>query len=186
MLFTTLDKLKRQSIMTSIILIALGVVMLICPEAYVNAMIVTFGYVMIIFAIVAVLEFMVGKKALIHYIFFTGAIIVALFGVFILIYSEDVLKVLGWLFGLVLVQDGGFCMFSALTFARRSNKKGWWVLVVLSALLILFGVIIFANPWWDSPRLLMKVIGGTLLFSALVSALRLIWLWPFKTEGEGE
>lgn len=186
MLFQTLDKLKRQSILAAILMIALGVVMLICPESYVNTLVVTVGYGMIIFAIVEMLEFISGKKALIHYIVFTGALIIAILGIFILIYNEDLLKALGWLFGFVLVQDGLFTLLNALLFARRSNRKGWWMLVVLAVALLTLGVTIFLNPWWDSPSLLMKVIGGALLFSAFVSALRLVWVWPFKNEKEGD
>lgn len=185
MLFQTLDKLKRQSILAAILMMALGIVMLICPESYINALVVTVGYLMIIFAIVKILEFITGKKALIHYIIFTGALVIAIFGIFILIYNEDLLRALGWLFGFVLVQDGIFTALNALLFARRSNRRGWWVLLVLSVVLAVLGVLIFLNPWWNSPSLLMKVIGGALLFSAFVSALRLVWVWPFKSEEEG-
>ncbi len=185
MLFQTLDKLKRQSILAAILMMALGVVMLICPESYVNTLVVTVGYGMIVFALVEMLEFVASRKALIHYILFTGALIIAILGVFILIYNQDLLKALGWLFGFVLVQDGLFTLLNALLFARRSNRKGWWMLVILAAVLLVLGVLIFLNPWWDSPSLLMKVIGGALLFSALVSVLRLIWVWPFKNEKEG-
>ncbi len=185
MLFQTLDKLKRQSILAAILMMALGIVMLICPESYVNALVVTVGYLMIIFAIVKILEFITGKKALIHYIIFTGALVIAIFGIFILIYNEDLLRALGWLFGFVLVQDGIFTALNALLFARRSSRRGWWVLLVLSVVLAVLGVLIFLNPWWNSPSLLMKVIGGALLFSAFVSALRLVWVWPFKSEEEG-
>ena len=184
MLFQTLDKLKRQSILAAILMMALGVVMLICPESYVNTLVVTVGYGMIVFAIVEMLEFISSKKALIHYIIFTGALIIAILGVFILIYNQDLLKALGWLFGFVLLQDGLFTLLNALLFARRSNRKGWWMLVVLAVALMALGVLIFLNPWWDSPSLLMRVIGSALLFSAFVSALRLVWIWPFKNEKE--
>ena len=73
MLFQTLDKLKRQSILAAVLMMSLGVVMLICPENYVNTLVVTVGYGMIVFAIVEMLEFISSKKALIHYIIFTGA-----------------------------------------------------------------------------------------------------------------
>ena len=165
-------------------MMALGVVMLICPESYVNTLVVTAGYGMIVFALVEMLEFISSKKAPIHYIIFTGALIIAILGVFILIYNQDLLKALGWLFGFVLLQDGLFTLLNALLFARRSNRKGWWMLIVLAAALTALGVLIFLNPWWDSPTLLMKVIGSALLFSAFVSALRLIWVWPFKNEKE--
>ena len=184
MLFQTLDKLKRQSILAAVLMMALGVVMLICPENYVNTLVVTVGYGMIVFAIVEMLEFISSKKALIHYIIFTGALIIAILGVFILIYNQDLLKALGWLFGFVLLQDGLFTLLNALLFARRSNRKGWWMLVVLAVALMALGVLIFLNPWWDSPSLLTRVIGSALLFSAFVSALRLVWIWPFKNEKE--
>ena len=184
MLFQTLDKLKRQSLLAAILMMALGVIMLICPESYVNTLVVTVGSGMIIFAIVELLEFIVSKKAPIHYITFTGALFIAILGVFILIYNQDLLRALGWLFGFVLVQDGLFSLLNALLFVRRSNRKGWWILVVLAIVLMSLGVLIFLNPWWNSPTLFTKIIGGALLFSAFVSALRLIWVWPFKNGKE--
>ncbi|MBQ7182518.1 MAG: DUF308 domain-containing protein [Clostridia bacterium] len=184
MLFQTLDKLKRQSILAAVIMMALSVFMLICPENYVNTLVVTVGYGMIIFAIVEMLEFIASKKALIHYIIFTGALFIAVLGLFILIYNQDLLKALGWLFGFVLVSDGLFSLLNALLFVRRSNRKGWWILIVLAFVLMALGVLIFLNPWWDSPALLTKIIGGALLFSAFASALRLIWVWPFKNGKE--
>ena len=184
MLFQSLDKLKRQSILAAILMMALGVVMLICPESYVNTLVVTVGYGIIIFAIVEMLEFIVSKKALIHYIIFTGALFIAILGVFILIYNQDLLKALGWLFGFVLVQDSLFTLLNALLFARRSNRKGWWMLIVFAIVLMTLGILIFLNPWWDSPTLLMKIIGGALLFSAFVSTLRFIWVWPLNNGKE--
>ena len=186
MLFQTLDKLRKQSVLAAIIMMSLGVVMLICPEKYINSLIVTAGYIMIIFALVVILEFIAGKKALIHYFIFTGALILGVFGVFILIYNENVLGVLRWLFGIVLVQDGFLSILNAILFARRSNRRGWWILIVLACMLMTFGMLIIVNPWWNSPLLLMKVIGGALQFSAFANALRLIWVWPFKKEeGDG-
>ena len=167
MLFQSLDKLKRQSILAAILMMALGVIMLICPESYVNTLVVTVGYGMIIFAIVEMLEFIVSKKALIHYITFTIALFIAIL-----------------LFGFVLVQDGLFTLLNALLFARRSNRKGWWMLIVFAIVLMTLGILIFLNPWWDSPTLLMKIIGGALLFSAFVSTLRFIWVWPFNNGKE--
>lgn len=184
MLFQSLDKLKRQSILAAILMMALGVVMLICPESYENTLVVTVGYGMIIFALVEMLEFIVSKKALIHYIIFTGALFIAILGVFILIYNQDLLKALGWLFGFVLVQDSLFTLLNALLFARRSNRKGWWMLIIFAIVLMALGVLIFLNPWRDSPTLLMRIIGGALLFSAFVSTLMLIWVWPFKNGKE--
>ena len=39
MLFQELGKLKRSSIMTSIVLMAMGIVMVICPDRYTGAVV---------------------------------------------------------------------------------------------------------------------------------------------------
>ncbi len=186
MLFQTLDKLKRQSIMTAIVMMALGIVMLLCPENYVSALTTTFGYVMIIFAIEQVLEFLASKKAVINYIYLTSALITGIVGLAVLVFNNNILSVLGWLFGFVLVADGIHSMFHAFTYAKRSQRKGWSVLVILSALLILIGITIFigviisGSPLLNSVKVLMNVIGGSILFSAAVSAIKLLWIWPFR------
>ena len=44
------------------------------------------------------------------------------------------------------------------------------------------GVLILLNRWWDTPRMLLKVIGMALLFDAAVGIIRLIFIWPIKGE----
>ena len=93
--------------------------------------------------------------------------------------------VLGWLFGFLLIADGARTMFHSFTYARRSQRKGWWVLTILSALLMIAGIILFVNPWWNTADTLMKVIGCAIFFSSIVSAIRLIWTWPLGKEKGG-
>ncbi len=187
MLFESLDKLKRNSIMSAILLIALGIIILICPENYIGSMTLMFGYTLVIIAIVMILNFFSGKKSLMEYLKFSGALILGIVGICVLVFRGDVLRVLAWLFGFLLILDGGRTMIHSFTYARRSRRKGWWVLTILSLLLVAAGVIIFANPWWDTPNMLMKVIGCAVMFSAIVSSIRLIWTWPLKnSEGEND
>lgn len=44
------------------------------------------------------------------------------------------------------------------------------------------GFIVLINPWWSEPTKLFDIIGGMLLFSSLVSIVRLILVWPIKSE----
>lgn len=92
---------------------------------------------------------------------------------------------LAWISGFLLVLDGARTMFHAFTYARRSQRKGWWVLAILSLLLIVAGIIVLTNRWWDTPEMLMKVIGCAVFFSAIISAIRLIWTWPLRNEKGG-
>ena len=181
MLFEELGKLKRSSIMTSIILMAVGIVMIICPAQYVDALVSVLGYGMVILATVWILNFISGRKALINYIYLTGALILALLGIGVLV-LDNVVLLIGIVFGLVLIGDGIISVINAWMYARRAQRKGWWLLVLLSVLMILFGLIVLVNPWWKEPTMLFDVIGGMLMFSSLVSIVRLIFNWPIKGE----
>lgn len=185
MLFESLDKLKRNSILSAILLIFLGAVIIVCPQAYIPALTLALGYTLVIIAIVLILNFLSGKKSLMEYLKFTVALILGLVGIAALVYRNDIMRVLAWLFGFLLVLDGGRTLFHSLTYARRSQRKGWWVLTILSVLLIVAGILIFANPWWNSPDMLMKVIGCAVFFSAIVSGIRLIWTWPVRNAKGG-
>ena len=181
MLFEELGKLKRSSIMTSIIFIAVGIVMIMCPAQYVNSLVSVLGYAMEILAAVWILDFLSSKKCLMDYIYLTGALILALLGMAVLVLDNVVLYI-GIIFGLVQVVSGVINLINAWMYARRAQRKGWWVLVVLSVLVILSGLIVLVNPWWNEPTKLFDVIGVMLLFSSVVSIVRTIFNWPIKGE----
>ncbi len=182
MLFQELNKLKRQSIMTSISLIALGIIMIFCPDDYVKPMVGMLGAVLVIFGILGVLDFVSSKRALIHYIYLTGALLAGTIGFIVLFFEINSLYAISILFGAYLTISGISSIVSAVTYAKRSGRRGWAILVILAVLQIIFGLIIFINPWWDTPGALFSVVGLMLLFSSLVSILRLIWIWPIRNE----
>ena len=180
MLFDSLDKIKRNSIMSAIILIALGAVILICPVTHVELLTLVLGYALAVVALVMMFNFASSNKSIMDYLKFVGALFIGIVGVCVLVFKNDIMTVLAWLFGFFLIFDGARTLFHSFTYARRSQRKGWWVLTILSILLIVAGIGVFANPWWDTPDKLMKVIGATILFASFVSVIRLIWTWPVK------
>ena len=181
MLFEELSRIKRSSIMTAILLGVVAIVMIMCPERYIDSLVTVLGYGMIILATVWVLQFISGKKSLIHYVYLTCALIVALLGIAVLI-LDNIVLVIGVVFGLALILDGITGIINAWMYARRAQRKGWWVLVLLSLVLIAAGVIILVNPWWSEPTRLFDIIGVALLFSSAVSIVRLIMIWPIRGE----
>jgi uncharacterized membrane protein HdeD (DUF308 family) len=138
------------------------------------------GYGMLILAAVMALEFISGKRSLMGYVHLTGAVILALLGIAIVIFEADTVRVIGLIFGVVLVGSGIMGIVNAWMYARRAGRSGWWVLIVLNVLLILCGLIVLINPWWNVPTMLFDVIGGMLLFSSIVSIVRLIYTWPIR------
>ena len=184
MLFEGLNKLKRSSIMAAIILMAAGVILMICPEQYVPTLINVVGVLMLIGACVMVLDFIGSKKSLINYILLTIALALGIVGGVVLMMDIDTVFVIAILFGIGLLIDGVYSIVHALVFARRSGRRGWWIMVILSALLILCGLVIANNPAWHTPDELLKITGLMVVFASVVSIIRLIWIWPIKTEKE--
>ena len=181
MLFQELGKLKRSSIMTSIILMAVGIMMVICPPQYIDTLVSALGYGMVTLAAVMIMDFLSSRKVLMNYIYLTGALLLALLGIAVLT-LEDIVRVLGIVFGLVLIGIGGISLIRAWMFARRAELKNWWILAVLSGIMVVLGLLLLINPWWKEITQLFDVIGYMLLYSSAVGIVRLIFLWPIKGE----
>lgn len=181
MLFQELGKLKRSSIMTSITFMTLGLTMVICPAGYANSLVNALGCAMLIQAIIMGLEFISSKRFLINYIHLTCAFILGIMGASVLVFDSGMVGVIGFLFGVLLIVTSVMDIISAMTYARRSQRKGWWVLILLSGIQILLGLIVVVNPWWNTASLIFRAIGWILLFSCIVSILRLIFVWPIRS-----
>ncbi len=180
MIFDGLNSLKRNAIMMAIVLMAFGIVVLILPEEYIPSLIVATGSVMIISSIGMVFDFLSSNKALIHFIFLTWALALGILGIAVLIFHEDVLFVLGFFFGLFLVLVSIHGIFHSYVYARRSERKGWWILIPLYVIQIALGLLMMINPWWSEEGEFKQIIGFVIVFASVVSALRLIWVWPIK------
>ena len=181
MLFQELGKMKRTWIMTSIILIAFGIVMMLCPVRYMQLMISALGYMLLVATVVMCLDFLSSKKTLMNYVLLTLALFVGILGLFVLVHRADVLKILSLLFGLFMIFEGLSDLFSSFVYARRAGQATWWALAIISGVTIILGVLLLVNPWWKDSFRLKQVIGEILLFSSLASIIRTIMTWPFKS-----
>ena len=182
MLFQAFGKIKNTTIMIAIVLIAVGVIMLLCPAGYVASLVAMTGYVMLVLAAVMVFDFIGSSRRTSDYISFAGAMVFILAGIAVLVFNDDMLGVLSIVFGVLLVLDGVHSLLYSVTFARRAGSKGWPVLLALSILQIVVGLLVIINPWWNTPSALLRVIGCAILLSALVDVFRVILIWPIKKE----
>lgn len=185
MLFQAFSKIKQTTIMIAIILIAVGVVMLLCPTDYVATLVSMTGYVMLVLASVMVFDFMSSSKRTSDYISFAVALVFILAGVAVLVFNDNMLFVLSIVYGVLLILDAVHSLLYSITFARRSGAKGWPVLMGLSILQMVVGLLVVMNLWWTTPGALIKVIGCAILLSALVAVCRVILIWPIRKENGG-
>ena len=141
MIFQELNKLKRSTIMSSIILIVVGILMVLCPEEYIQTMIGLMGAVLLVFSIIGILEYLGSNKALIHYVYLTGWLILGIVGFAVLVFEINSLFAIGWLFGAFLILSGISNIINAFVYSKRSGRKGWWILVLLALVCLLYRLI---------------------------------------------
>ena len=182
MLFQALDKIKQQTLITSVLLMILGLLMLLIPAQHDQILIECLGYVILLLGSVMIWDFIAGDKKFTGYIFFIIALLLILLGLFILLSGDDIMVVLSVLFGILLIIDGLHSLVHSWLYARRSGKKWWWLLLLLSVSLILAGIVILNNPWWDTAHSFVKVIGGVMLYAAAAGFVRLILVWPIRSK----
>lgn len=182
MLFKELDKLKRDAIMAAIILMIIGILFIIIPSDYVTFAGGAIGFALLVVCAASVFDFAGSTKALIHYIKLAVGLLAGLIGIELFIFEELFIMTLSWLVGTIPIILGIIEIFYAVIFAKRSKRRGWWVLVILSSLLVLFGIFVFINPWIKGTQVFMQVIGCSLLYSSVIYLLSLIWIWPMHRE----
>ena len=182
MIFQELSRIKRQMTMSAIIFMVLGILMIICPEPYVVSMIGALGSIMLVFAFLGILEYLDSNKSVVDYITLTVNLIIGIAGTAIIIFEIYSLYAISILFGVFLILVGIVNILNAYIYGRRSGRKGWWIMIILSLVLAAFGILVLVHPNVDSVVALFDRIGLTLLFSAAISILHLIWIWPVKSE----
>ncbi|MBR2259530.1 MAG: DUF308 domain-containing protein [Blautia sp.] len=168
--------------MTIVLLMFTGLTMFLIPVSYVPMLGKLLGFTLLVFSILRIMDFFSSNKALIHYINLSIGLLCGLLGIMLFALDSFFLAALNWLVGTLPIVIGGYGLYHALTYARRSGRKGWGMLVLFDCLLLLFGTILFVNPWADDPRKLLYVIGGTLFYSAAVYSVSLFWIWPFRLD----
>ena len=181
MLFQSLDKIKRSAVMSTIVLMFIGLILLLLPEGYFSFLNFSAGFALSVVLILSVLNFISSSKTLMSYMKLTLGLIAGIFALAFFTFDGLLLSILSWLVGILPILLGAYGIYHAVAFARRSGRRAWWLLIVFSVFLIVFGGFIFWNPWMDYSSAFIKIIGGTLLYSAFVSALSLIWIWPIHS-----
>ena len=106
MLFQGLNKLKQKSIMTSIMLMALGIILVIWPAGYTSTLLQIVSAIMVIIAITMILDYIRSKKSIMDYIKLVGALILGVAGLLFMIFDLDSLQIISWVFGILLIIDG--------------------------------------------------------------------------------
>ena len=184
MLFEGLSKFKQRSLMSSIVLMAIGFFLVIWPGDQIPLLMEIIGILMLVTAIIIFFNHLGSNKSLIDYVLFTLALALGIAGVVIITFKIETLFILSWVFGIIITMDGIHGLVHTLIFARRSHKKRWGILLVLAILLLINGLTIIIHPGWNTPEKLKTVMGWVIVVSAFIGFLRMRWIWPILDNPE--
>lgn len=137
--------LKRGRIVTALLTVVLGVLFVVMPEASANALAAVSGILLILAGIVSLAVFLrygivAGNRMLI------SAIVLALAGIFCLVHPAAVQTVLCVIFGMLIIIDGSQ-FFAAGIECARVKMKGWFLMILLSLLIVVFGSIVLLGSF---------------------------------------
>ncbi len=137
--------LKRGRIVTALLAVALGLLFVVMPEASADALAALSGILLILAGVVSLAVFLrygivAGNRSLI------AAIVLVLAGIFCLAHPDAVQTVLSVIFGMLIVIDGSQ-FFAAGIECARVKMKGWFLMILLSLLIVVFGGIVLLGSF---------------------------------------
>lgn len=175
MMKTLFNKLAKYALLRSIVYIALGVLMLIAPDAVVNTIVwLLAGYVILMGALYIFNYLRNRKLANMDFEFVSGILLVVL-GVVIILFAKPIISVLPVFLGILLVLGGASSFVQATGGFQETGKKGIFLLV-FSALIVVGGIIVIVNPF-QSALVLFQIFG---VFTVAMGINDLIAYFIFK------
>lgn len=137
-------KVKWDSIIISILTIALGILCVALPKTSGDAICIVFGCSLIAVGLMMFIRFFAYEHILGEYLFILAMLTVIL-GVFCLVYPNAIKSVVTILFGLYIVVDASVSLSDSISLAR-ARIKGWFLLFILSLLSVCLGIVVmFSN-----------------------------------------
>lgn len=92
MLIHALDKIKQQTIISSLIMVIVGLLMLVIPEQYDGTFVEILGYSITMIGGVMIWDFIANDKNLTSWILFIVALLLVFLGIYVLLQGQDILK----------------------------------------------------------------------------------------------
>ena len=181
MILDGLNKIKQQSIMTAIMLMAAGLILVIWPTDFIGTLLKTASAILIVWAMLIVMNYTQSRKRFMDDLRLIGGLILGLFGLWIMVFDVETVGVLKWGLGILLIIDGLHSCLHGIIYARRAHRRCWGFLIPVSLIIIALGVLVIICPFGDgSVASQMHSIGWMVVGAAATSMIRLIWMWPLR------
>ena len=161
-----MKKAKSASVLVSLVILALGVILVIKPGSTLNFICRIVGIAFLLAAAVGAV-FALGAGAgdrRSRTLFILGAAIAAIAGIILLANPRFVISLLPIAVGLGVIANGAVNLSQAISISRSGRHGG--IHIVLAVATIVLGILIFANPF-STIELLVRIMGIILIYDGV-------------------
>ncbi len=166
-----LRKIKANVVISSLLCVALGLVLVVWPGMSMQIVCAAIGAVLILTGVMKIAEYFIVKDGSLYaqtnLIF---GIVLTVVGVWIVVKPDKVLAIIPIIVGIVIVIHGIHKLQQAVTL-RKSRYDKWWVALILGLLTAGLGVLLICKPFAALDTVVM-LIGFFLIYDGLSN----IWI----------
>lgn len=162
-----LENLKRGFIASAAVSLALGIIMIIFPEAVGAVICYLLGGLLAVAGIALIVKFFSCRDITSAFsVTLIGGIIIAIVGLYIIFKHETVLAIVPFVFGILAIIDGLINVQRSILLSK-SGFKIWWLSLVFSVIAIILGIVMVLNPF-TTAMLAFRFIGICLVFNGIM------------------
>ena len=166
-----LRKMKSNAVVSSLLCVALGLVLVIWPGMSMQIVCAAIGVVLILTGIMKIIEYFAVKDgSLYEQTNLIMGIVFAVVGVWIAVKPDKVLAIIPIIVGIIIVLHGARNLQQAVTLCKDKYDK-WWIALILGLLTVGFGVLLICKPFAALDTVVM-LIGIFLIYDGVSN----IWI----------
>ena len=156
-------ELKKYSIITIIVTAVLGVLLISKPDQMIAYTSLIIGVSVILSGVVALINYVVKKDSKLPLVM---GIIAVISGVIICCAYRQIVSVMIFFMGIILLVGGILDLVNSIDVAKR-HYRSWIFTVILSIASIVLGILSIVNPFDTQSKIVQLIGGGFLIFAVL-------------------
>ena len=161
-----LKKMKTNVVASSLLCVALGLILLLWPGLSIKIVCTAVGAVLIMSGVIRIMEyFFVRDGSMYSQINLIFGIVLSAVGIWIVLSPEKVLSLIPIILGIVITLHGLHNIKQAIGLCQDKYDK-WWIALLLGILTVGFGVLLICRPFAAIDTMVM-LIGVFLIYDGL-------------------
>ncbi|MBQ1729722.1 MAG: DUF308 domain-containing protein [Oscillospiraceae bacterium] len=160
-----MKKILQNSLITSLVLIALGIFMVLSPNTALTTIIKVFGIAIIVAGAITVLLYVANRGDSRNLTSLATGIILIVAGIVFLVNPAAIEKIFPTVVGILIIVNGILNLIASIK-AKKAGSPAWIVGLILSILTIALGILILSQPLFLMNQI-VRIVGIVLIVTGV-------------------